>query len=149
MSKTSKRLIPLALLMSMAIPIHAQLPDGPRPVIAHAIVTPLTTPRFWSLERKLSTGANVALRTYDTIQTCRALQIPGAREEWLPTQSCRGVALWSAGFAGGSFVAERLLWRRHPRLALLPQWLSASGAAAGILSSRQRPRTPRLSLSAP
>lgn len=106
------------MLTEMALPVRG------------ASLKPST--HFFDTPRIVSTSLNFSLRTVDTINTCHNFNRPGFREEILPTQSCAGVAAFSYGFAFGSLGAERLLYKHHPRLARIPQWISIAGAVSGI-----------------
>ena len=90
--------------------------------------------KFFDRSRILSTSLNFSARTADVAYTCEKLS-PQWREQILPTQSCSGVALYSYGFAFGALGLERMLYKHHPRLARIPQWISTAGAASGIAYS--------------
>lgn len=106
------------------------------PAAVHAQDFKVNADTFWTKQRIAATAVNVTARTFDTVQTCKGFAAirPGVafHEDFLPTQSCGGVVVFSAGIAGGSLFAERLIYKRHPRLAHIPQWASFAGAAAGI-----------------
>jgi hypothetical protein len=89
---------------------------------------------FFDKPRVTSTALNFSLRTFDTVESCRNLD-RGGKEYFLPTQHCSGVAIISAGFTVGAFALERVLYKHHPRLARIPQIVSASGAASGVAFS--------------
>lgn len=88
--------------------------------------------KFFDTPRIVSTSLNFSLRTFDVVNSCRGFADHTLVETFLPTKTCGGVAAISYGFAFGSLGAERLLYKHHPRLARVPQWISAAGAAVGI-----------------
>lgn len=90
------------------------------------------TAKFLDTPRIVSTSLNFSLRTFDVVNTCRGFADHTLVEDYLLAKTCGGVAAISYGFAFGSLGAERLLYKHHPRLARVPQWLSVAGAAVGI-----------------
>jgi hypothetical protein len=94
------------------------------------------SPKFWTKQRIAATSLNFFARSYDAAQTCHGLMYSkGFHENVFPTQSCAGVAMFSAGFAGSALLSERLLYKRHPRLAHIPQWASFASASMGIIGT--------------
>jgi len=105
------------------------------------MVTPAPQPpvvpehRFWDRQQKLGLAADGAMRLADTIKTCRELAHGGV-EDWIPTQSCAGIAAWNAGSVG---LALGIGWLFHHyglhRLERLTPWVSTGAAAAGLTKS--------------
>lgn len=95
-----------------------------------------SAPRFFDKPRIAATAVNFSLRAYDDVNTCRGFSKSDAfRENMLPAQSCQGVTVLMAGFMAGSVVLERMLYKRHPRLARIPQLVSVAGSVQGIAFS--------------
>lgn len=87
---------------------------------------------FFDGPRITSTAVNFSLRTLDNVETCRALASGHSREEVFNTQKCSVVSVYTAGFMFGSLALERMLYKHHPKLARIPQWVSAAGSGEGI-----------------
>lgn len=86
-------------------------------------------------QNKIETVANFGVRAADIAHTCYHMKtVKGWHENWLPTQSCAGVAAIDLGFAGGAFTLDRLLRNKHPHLAHF-QIVSAAGAGIAVMVS--------------
>lgn len=110
-------------MLLIALGVHAQSEDLK------------SAPRFFDKPRIAATAVNFSLRAYDDVNTCRGFAQHDFHENLLPTQSCKGSTLIIGGVAAGSLVLERMLYKRHPRLARIPQWVSAAGSAEGLAGS--------------
>jgi hypothetical protein len=90
---------------------------------------------FWDRQQKFALTVESSVRLADTIKTCRELA-DGGREDWIPTQSCAGVAAWNAGSVG---VALGVSWLFHHygrhRLERIVPWVSTAASAAGLTKS--------------
>ena len=97
---------------------------------SHAQDTP-----FWTRQQIIAQSANFALRAADTALTCRDLS-RGWIEAWEPTQTCRGVVLWTmAGVPASIGLSYALHRTHHDRIARWVPYIFASGSAAGITYS--------------
>ncbi len=125
----------LILLFTFAAIAKADdLPDAPLPS-THApshehgyLGTPITKAAF---------ASSVASRSWDAAYTCHLLgENRGWREATLPVQSCRGVALWSAGAAGAGYGGQALFHKLGwHKVESLPHWASAAFAIGGVVYS--------------
>ena len=91
--------------------------------------------KFWDRQQKLALAIHSAVRLADTIKTCRELA-DGGVEDWIPTQSCAGIAAWNAGSVG---VAVGIGWLFHRygfhRLERITPWIGTGASAAGLTKS--------------
>lgn len=91
--------------------------------------------KFWDRQQKLALAVHSAVRLADTIKTCRELAHGGV-EDWIPTQSCAGIAAWNAGSVG---VALGIGWLFHRygfhRLERITPWIGTGASAAGLTKS--------------
>lgn len=91
--------------------------------------------KFWDRQQKLGLAVHSAVRLADTIKTCRELR-DGGVEDWIPTQSCAGIAAWNAGSVG---AALGIGWLFHKygldRLERLTPWVATGASAAGLTKS--------------
>jgi hypothetical protein len=75
------------------------------------------------------------VRLADTIKTCRELTHGGV-EDWIPTQSCAGIAAWQAGSVGLALGIGWLLHKHgHHRLERIVPWVGTGASAAGLTKS--------------
>jgi len=75
------------------------------------------------------------VRLADTIKTCRALS-HGATEDWIPTQSCAGIAGWQAGSVGLTLGVGWLFHHTgHHTFERLTPWVATGASAAGLTKS--------------
>jgi hypothetical protein len=119
----------------------AEAPDALLEASTTLMVAPVSQPqvvpehKFWDRQQKLALAAHSAVRLADTIKTCRELAHGGV-EDWIPTQSCGGVAAWNAGSVG---VALGIGWLFHKygfhRLERITPWLGTGASAAGLTKS--------------
>lgn len=118
------------LLLLVTTAIAADLPDAPSSIARPA------PPAFWTTRQKWSFGANIALRTVDAAYTCHLMSAYGGHEAGFPTQSCAGVAAWSAGMTGAEIGTAYFFHQTHHYQ--LERWtpiIYGAAAAAGILST--------------
>lgn len=123
-----KTVVALLVLMCAAVACSAQgVPDAPQPkpdaYHEHA---------FYDTRNSVALGVMITARGADSIATCRALA-SGAREAWLPAQSCRGVSLLNLAFTGAGVGSAYLLHvTDHHKLERVPMWASAIGSLAAM-----------------
>lgn len=80
---------------------------------AHEVKPVNSTHRFYDRPTKWELVGVVALAAADTMNTCYHLAGPNWREDWLPTQSCGGVAAILAGQVAAQEVVAFVLHRMH------------------------------------
>jgi len=126
----------------------AVLPGGDSPAYALGRSLPSVSPilvgayapakpdvhRFWDKSNVMGFTIHAAVRSADALQTCVMLA-RGARELWLPTQSCSGVAAYSLATVpaqiGTSYLLHRLGCHRLERW--MPYlWTAPSAAGIGM-----------------
>lgn len=113
------------------------LPDTRAPLMVAPASQPqiVTEHKFWDRQQKLALAVHSAVRLADTIKTCRELA-DGGVEDWIPTQSCAGVAAWNAGSVG---VVLGIGWLFHRygfhRLERITPWIGTGASAAGLTKS--------------
>ncbi len=91
--------------------------------------------KFFDRQQMLALYAHSGMRILDTIKTCRELS-DGGREDWIPTQSCAGVAAWQAGSVGLALGVGWLFHKTgHHRLERITPWVGTSASAAGWIKS--------------
>ena len=139
------------LLLAASIAQPAKI-EAPKPKPAH---------HFYDRTAKIELGAALALNTYDNVQTCRTLgettrpvvatitavngvpvhevvygpAVPG-RENYLPTQSCRGVTLFLAGeLAAQEAVAYAFHRTGHHKIERFVRFFTIEGNTQGIIYS--------------
>lgn len=141
---------PSSVTQSTASPDQASLAAARAPLLAATNASleangPMTAPasqplilpehKFWDRQQKLALAVHSAVRLADTIKTCRELA-HGGIEDWIPTQSCAGVAAWNAGSVG---VALGIGWLFHRygfhRLERITPWVGTGASAAGLTKS--------------
>jgi len=91
--------------------------------------------KFFDRQQLLALYVHTGVRVGDTIKTCRELAHGGV-EEWIPTQSCAGIAAWQAGSVGLA-LGIGYLFHRHGnhRLERITPWVGTSASAAGWTKS--------------
>jgi len=91
--------------------------------------------KFFDRQQLLALYAHSGMRVLDTVKTCRELS-DGGREDWIPTQSCAGVAAWQVGSVG---LALAVGWMFHKhgnhRLERITPWVGTGASAAGWTKS--------------
>ena len=100
-------------------------------------VTPKPSPehKFFDRQQLLALSVHSGVRLADTIKTCRSLSHGGV-EDWIPTQSCGGVAAWQAGSVGVALGVGWLFHHYgHHRLERLTPWVGTGASAAGLTKS--------------
>jgi hypothetical protein len=145
---TYVRLLACVLALSvLTLPISAQelaaARTGPvlsayTPLLEAPKVAPVEQPyehKFFDRQQMLALYAHAGMRIVDTIKTCRELS-DGGREDWIPTQSCAGIAAWQAGSVGLALGVGWLFHKTgHHRLERLTPWVGTSASAAGWVKS--------------
>jgi hypothetical protein len=100
-----------------------------------ALADPPLQHKFFDRQQLLALYAHSGMRVLDTVKTCRELS-DGGREDWIPTQSCGGVAAWQVGSVG---LALAIGWMFHKhenhRLERITPWLGTGASAAGWTKS--------------
>lgn len=93
--------------------------------------------RFFDTENKVAIFSTIGLRATDAAVTCHGLH-QGFQEGGLPTQSCRGVIAFSAGFTAASVVSSYALHKTHHHaLERLVAWSAAPASFVGIVEWSQ------------
>lgn len=91
--------------------------------------------KFFDRQQLLALYVHSGMRVVDTVKTCRELS-DGGREDWIPTQSCGGIAAWQVGSVG---LALALGWMFHKhgnhRLERITPWVGTGASAAGWTKS--------------
>lgn len=91
--------------------------------------------KFFDRQQLLTLYVHSGMRAVDTIKTCRELS-HGGREDWIPTQSCGGIAAWQVGSIG---LALGIGWMFHRhgnhRLERITPWVGTAASAAGWTKS--------------
>jgi hypothetical protein len=91
--------------------------------------------KFFDRQQLLALYLHSGMRAVDTIKTCRELS-HGGREDWIPTQSCGGIAAWQVGSIG---LALGVGWMFHKhgnhRLERITPWVATGASAAGWTKS--------------
>ena len=60
---------------------------------------PLEQQKFFDRQQMIGLYAHSGIRVADTIKTCRSISHGGV-EDWIPSQSCAGIAAWQVGSIG-------------------------------------------------
>lgn len=104
-------------------------------VRAAAPTLPPQQQRFFDREQMIGLYAHSAVRVADTIKTCRSISHGGV-EDWIPSQSCGGIAAWQAGSVGLALGIGWLFYKTgHHRLERLTPWVATGFSAAGLTKS--------------
>ena len=91
--------------------------------------------KFFDRQQLLALYAHSGVRVLDTVKTCRELS-DGGREDWIPTQSCGGIAAWQVGSVGLALGIGWLFHKTgHHRLERITPWVGTSASAAGWTKS--------------
>jgi hypothetical protein len=130
------RLFP-ASLESMATPASPGV--EPLPVespLLRTATSPLPAPHnFFDRQQLLALYVHSGVRLADTIKTCRSIS-HGGTEDWIPTQSCAGIAAWQAGSVGLTLGVGWLFHHYgHHTLEHLTPWVATGASAAGLTKS--------------
>ncbi len=138
------KILAIALVMTMACAAFAQ--DAPQALVERSLPSavksqPLTLAeapaphKFFDHQQLLALYVHSGVRVADTIKTCRALAHGGV-EDWIPTQSCGGIAAWQAGSVGLALGVGWLLHRHGAhRLERIVPWIGTGASAAGLTKS--------------
>jgi len=91
--------------------------------------------KFFDRQQLLALYVHSGMRAVDTIKTCRELS-HGGREDWIPTQSCGGIAAWQVGSIGLA-LGVGWMFHRHGnhRLERITPWVATGASAAGWTKS--------------
>lgn len=91
--------------------------------------------KFFDHQQLLALYVHGGVRLADTIKTCRAISHGGV-EDWIPTQSCGGIAAWQAGSVGLTLGIGWLFHKYgHHRLERITPWVGTGASAAGLTKS--------------
>ena len=91
--------------------------------------------RFYDKPAKIQVAANLLAAGADLAQTCRNLS-RGGHEDWMPTQSCAGVAgIMVAGQITQESLAYLLHHKGHHRLERATRFISLAGNTSGLTYS--------------
>lgn len=91
--------------------------------------------RFFDRQQRIALYTHSGVRVADTIKTCRVLS-HGGREDWIPTQSCAGIAAWQAGSVGLALGVGWLFHKTgHHRLERITPWVGTTASLAGLTKS--------------
>lgn len=91
--------------------------------------------KFFDKQQMIGLYAHAGVRTADTIVTCHNLA-NGAKEVWIPTQSCAGIAAWQAGSVAVVLGIGYLFHRTgHHTLERITPWVGTGASAAGLTKS--------------
>jgi hypothetical protein len=94
-----------------------------------------TEHKFFDRQQLFALYVHGGVRTADTIKTCRSLAHGGV-EDWIPTQSCGGVAAWQAGSVGLALGIGWLFHKTgHHKLERITPWVGTGASAAGLTKS--------------
>jgi len=101
--------------------------------------TPAQQPHaFYDRAAKAQVATNLVAIGADLAQTCRNLSRGGGHEDWMPTQSCAGVAgIMAAGQIAQETFAYFLHRRGHHKLERAVRFVSLTGNTAGIIYSHK------------
>lgn len=91
--------------------------------------------KFWDGTHKATFAISSAAKAGDIALSCRNSVREGFHEQYLPTQSCRGIALWLVGAQAGQLGLEYALHRAklHRLEHITPfVFMSASGYGIGL-----------------
>lgn len=114
----------------------ASAPPSPPNALVRAAAPELPVQhKFFDRQQLLALYVHSGVRLADTIKTCRVLAHGGV-EQWIPSQSCAGIAAWQAGSVG---LALGIGWLFHKhgnhRLERLTPWVGTGASAAGLTKS--------------
>lgn len=147
----TKLLIAVAVL-GMGLPVFGQqFVDAPEPKLVSAAAIqpvfirpkPAPTHQFLDRQNVIAFSAAAALRAADSAYTCAVGvgstthnadgSITVHHEDLMPVNSCHGVVLMNAAFAGmglsGSYLLHKMGWHKLERV---PNWIVASVPVLGI-----------------
>jgi hypothetical protein len=125
-----------ASLEGMAPPFSSvETAPLPNPLLRAAAPASPTQHKFFDRQQLLALYVHSGVRLADTIKTCRSLS-HGGTEDWIPTQSCAGIATWQAGSVGLTLGVGWLFHHYgHHELERLTPWVATGASAAGLTKS--------------
>lgn len=130
------RLAPASLETAASIPAD-NLAPAPSGNALFRAVTPEPPPqhKFFDRQQLLALYVHGGVRLADTIKTCRAISHGGV-EDWIPTQSCGGIAAWQAGSVGLALGVGWLFHKHgHHTLERITPWVGTGASVAGLTKS--------------
>lgn len=96
---------------------------------------PLEQQKFFDRQQMIGLYAHSGIRVADTIKTCRSISHGGV-EDWIPSQSCAGIAAWQVGSIGLALGVGWIFYKTgHHRLERLTPWVATGFSAAGLTKS--------------
>ena len=96
---------------------------------------PPTQHKFFDRQQLLALYVHSGFRLADTIKTCRSISHGGV-EDWIPTQSCGGIAAWQAGSVGLALGVGWLFHKHgHHTLERITPWVGTGASVAGLTKS--------------
>jgi hypothetical protein len=105
------------------------------PLMRTAATPPPSPHKFFDRQQLLALYVHSGVRVADTIKTCRSIS-HGGTEDWIPTQSCAGIAAWQAGSVGLTLGVGWLFHHYgHHTLERLTPWVGTGASAAGLTKS--------------
>jgi hypothetical protein len=108
---------------------------APIPLEKSAAPTLAAQHKFFDRQQMLALYVHSGVRLADTIKTCRELS-HGGTEDWIPSQSCAGVAAWQAGSVGLTLGIGWLFHQRgHHTLERWTPWVATAASTAGLAKS--------------
>lgn len=129
-------LVPASLETNTPIPSERLLPAPAGDPFVRA-VSPGKLPehKFFDRQQLLALYVHSGVRLADTIKTCRSIAHGGV-EDWIPTQSCAGIAAWQAGSVGLALGVGWLFHKHgHHTLERITPWAGTGASAAGLAKS--------------
>jgi hypothetical protein len=94
-----------------------------------------TEHKFFDRQQMIALYVHSGVRLADTINTCHALA-NGGKEDWIPTQSCAGIAAWQAGSVGLTLGLGWLFHKTgHHKLERITPWVGTGASVAGLTKS--------------
>jgi hypothetical protein len=100
-----------------------------------AIPKMATEHKFFDRRQLFALYVHGGVRTADTIKTCRSIAHGGV-EDWIPTQSCGGIAAWQAGSVGLALGIGWIFHKTgHHKLERITPWVGTGASATGLTKS--------------
>jgi hypothetical protein len=130
------RFVP-ASLGSIAPPSSTSVESAPvpSPLLRAATPPPPSQHKFFDRQQLLALYVHSGVRLADTIKTCRSIS-HGGTEDWIPTQSCAGIATWQVGSVGLTLGVGWIFHHYgHHTLERLTPWVATGASAAGLTKS--------------
>lgn len=112
----------------------AALPPA-EPLVRSTVPTLPSEHKFFDRQQLIALYVHAGVRLADTINTCRTISRGGV-EDWIPTQSCAGIAAWQAGSVGLTLGVGWLFHKHgHHTLERITPWVGTGASAAGLTKS--------------